>query len=84
MVNKTGIGTDHTCYNRREYRPRNDRGIDSKLSNTVTINVDLIKYTPTALHYRLSDLLNICWRNGYTVCPQSPVGVLKNCGAQTN
>jgi hypothetical protein len=21
---------------------------------------------------------------GYTVCPQSPFGVLKNCGAQTN
>jgi hypothetical protein len=21
---------------------------------------------------------------GYTVCPQSPIGVLKNCGAQTN
>jgi hypothetical protein len=25
-----------------------------------------------------------CTRNQPTVCPQSPLGVLKNCGAQTN
>jgi hypothetical protein len=31
-------------------------------------------------------VLPVSWvrRQNYTVCPQSPLGVLKNCGAQTN
>jgi hypothetical protein len=37
------------------------------------INILLIKYTPTTLQYRLLDLLNICWRTGYTP------GNRKNC-----
>jgi hypothetical protein len=29
------------------------------------INVELIKYSPTALRYGFLDMLNTCWRTGY-------------------
>jgi hypothetical protein len=34
------------------------------------INLELIKYALTALHYKFLDLLNICWRNGYILKEQ--------------
>jgi hypothetical protein len=41
-------------------------------------------YVPVYSHFSSSEVLHINSVYEYTVCPQSPFRVLKNCGVQTN
>jgi hypothetical protein len=66
-------------------RKEEERHIQISRQNIIIIIIIIIIIQP---------LLNACEEianndlveknNSYTVCPQSPFGVLKNCGAQTN
>jgi hypothetical protein len=52
MINERNVYTS-LKYNKKEKAPAYDG-----------INIELMKYAPTELHYTVLDLLTICWRTG--------------------